>query len=63
MNGDNKVVEKGIKWLLSQQLPDGSWSGGFYPFSNKEIKKKEDMYATAQSLFAIQRYAIQRNWI
>lgn len=63
MNWDNKVVEKGFKWLLSRQLRDGSWQGGHFPFRDRENKKKEDIYATSQSLIAIHKYSIRRNWI
>ena len=52
----NSSIEKGVHWLLSSQLDDGSWFGGFFPHPDPMIQKSEDLYATSQSLTAILHY-------
>lgn len=42
-----KAVEKGISFLLSKQLPNGVWEGGFFPIQNQRYKKREYLIATA----------------
>ena len=55
----NDTVSRGIDWLLERQLSDGHWDGGFFP--NRKIKKKEDIYATSQSLLALHQYWLLNN--
>lgn len=42
-----KAFEKGIAFLLSKQLPNGAWEGGFFPIPNERYKKREYLIATS----------------
>ena len=42
-----KAFHKGLSFLLSKQLPNGAWEGGFFPIPNERYKKREYLIATA----------------
>ncbi|MDH4473346.1 MAG: prenyltransferase/squalene oxidase repeat-containing protein [Fluviicola sp.] len=45
-----KAFYKGISFLLSKQLSNGSWEGGFFPIPNERYKKREYLITTALTL-------------
>ena len=55
----DKIVTRGVKWLLSRQTPLGSWSGGYFPYPDRRYRKIENLYATAQGLTAFYEYYIR----
>ncbi len=44
---NRKNIEKGIQFLIGQQLTNGGWNGGFFPIPNQRYKKKEYLVATS----------------
>ena len=50
---DSKSIEKGIKWLIKNQKPEGYWDGGYFVIFPG---KKEDIFCTAVSILALERY-------
>ncbi|ASS48234.1 MAG: hypothetical protein A3D31_18970 [Candidatus Fluviicola riflensis] len=42
-----KAFEKGLSFLLSKQLSNGAWEGGFFPIPSERYKKREYLIATA----------------
>jgi hypothetical protein len=53
---DNKIVLKGIKWLLNRQRKNGAWRGGYFPVPDVKVRKREDIYATSQALIVLHQY-------
>ena len=55
-NETESAMEKGIRFILDRQKPDGSWDGGFFPIDNKRFPKKEYVFATARCIDALVRW-------
>ena len=53
---DHVRVQKGIRWLLGRQRKNGSWNGGMFPVPDPRIRRKEDVYCTAQALTLFHKY-------
>ncbi len=52
----NAAYESGVKWLLTKQLPNGSWNGGIFPHPDRSRSKREDIYTTALVLCTMSKY-------
>jgi len=50
------TIDRGIRWLLSQQQQDGSWNGGDFPWQKSQFQKKEDVFCTSQALILLDQY-------
>lgn len=59
--GEQETIQRGIKYLLEHQQPDGRWLGGFF---KSEIvldkEKKEDIYATSLAIVALTQSTANR---
>ena len=53
------AFRKGVAWLLAQQLPDGSWSGGLFPYPDSEayrdFRVTQDVYTTSRVLCTLKK--------
>ncbi len=47
------AIDKGIDFLLTQQSPNGSWEGGYFPIESQRYVKREYVVATALSILAL----------
>lgn len=52
-----EAANKAVAFLLSHQLPDGSWDGGFFPIDNLRYEKKEYVFATARAVYALKQWS------
>jgi prenyltransferase beta subunit len=59
MSVDEPAVRHAIEWLLDRRRPDGSWSGGDYPYpetdSYRDFHAPLDTFTTAQVLIAFKQ--------
>ncbi len=53
---NDKIILKGINWLLRKQRRNGCWFGGYFPHPNSRTQKREDIYATSQVLIMLYRH-------
>ncbi|XYI03542.1 prenyltransferase/squalene oxidase repeat-containing protein [Sorangium sp. So ce1128] len=57
----DEAVQKGVAWLLGQQLASGAWKGGTFPYPDSEAYSDfhvtQDVYTTSQVLLALKRIA------
>lgn len=52
----DKVVKKGLEFLLKTQRADGSWDGGYFPIASDRYIKLEYIFATSMAIKVLQHY-------
>lgn len=53
---DNNAFKKGLDYIRTRQLTDGSWDGGLFPIPKEQYKKREYLVATALAYKLLARY-------
>jgi len=47
---------KGLDYLISRQLPNGAWNGGFFPIPKESYKKREYLITTSLALICLVKF-------